>query len=95
MTNAVESTVNADSKRDHTPLADFDAEIAACLEASHLTTETNRFFVEAKAVKSIEPLAALGIAHGWREITKAFIVPALPEMDATALDALDWQTSPE
>ncbi|AXK61648.1 MULTISPECIES: DUF6202 family protein [Burkholderia] len=87
MTNAVESTINADSKRDHAPLADFDAQIAACLEASHLTTETNRFFVEAKAVKSIEPLAALGIAHGWREITKAFMFTSLAGLGLMASEA--------
>ncbi len=45
----------------------IDEQIAGCIESAQLTRDTNRFFMEAKSVESIEPLPALGIAHGWRE----------------------------
>lgn len=57
--------------------ARFDEQIAGCIESAQLTRDTNRFFMEAKSVESMEPLPALGIAHGWREITKAFMFTSL------------------
>ncbi|MBN3808538.1 DUF6202 family protein [Paraburkholderia sp. Ac-20347] len=93
MMSAIDPMVNADLERDRAPLADYDAAIAACLEASHLTTEANRFFVEAKAVKSIDPLAALGIAHGWREITKTFMFTSIAGLGLMASEA-DAETYP-
>ena len=71
----------------------FDAQIADCLESAQLTRETNRFFVQAKSVKSIEPLPALRIAHGWREMTKAFMFTSIAGLGVMAADA-DTQTEP-
>lgn len=71
----------------------FDEQIAECVESAQLTRDTNRFFIEAKSVESIEPLSALGIAHGWREITKAFMFTSIAGMGVMAAEA-DAQTRP-
>jgi len=73
--------------------SDFDARIAECLENSHLTRETNRFFIEAKRVKTINPLPALRIAHGWREMTKAFMFTSIAGLGLMAQEA-DSQAAP-
>lgn len=71
----------------------FDEQIAGCIESARLTRDTNRFFMEAKSVESIEPLPALGVAHGWREITKAFMFTSLAGLGVMAAEA-DEQTNP-
>ena len=77
----------------HTAQIRFEAQIADCLESAQLTRETNRFFVQAKSVKLIEPLPALRIAHGWREMTKAFMFTSIAGLGVMAADA-DTQTEP-
>ena len=71
----------------------FDAQIASCLESAGLTRETNRFFVQAKTVRSIEARAALRIAHSWREMTKAFMFTSIAGLGVMASEA-DAQTQP-
>lgn len=71
----------------------FEAQIAACIEAAQLSRETNRFFTQAKTVKSIDPLPALRIAHGWRELTKAFMFTSIAGLGVMASDA-DSQATP-
>lgn len=71
----------------------FDAQIAACLESEQLSRDDNRFFVQAKTVKTIEPLPALRIAYGWRELTKAFMFTSIAGLGVMARDA-DAQDKP-
>lgn len=71
----------------------FDAQIASCIESAQLTRETNRFFVLAKSVQSIEARPALRIAHSWREMTKAFMFTSLAGLGGMAAEA-DAQTEP-
>jgi hypothetical protein len=73
--------------------SDFDARIAQCLQDSQLTRETNRFFIEAKRVKSINPLPALRIAYGWREMTKTFMFTSIAGLGLMAQEA-DSQAAP-
>lgn len=73
--------------------ADFDAQMADCLASVQLTTETNRFFQQAKTVKSIGVLPALRIAYGWREMTKAFMFTSIAGLGVMASDA-DIQATP-
>ncbi|MBW4049019.1 MAG: hypothetical protein HIU89_14140 [Proteobacteria bacterium] len=77
----------------HNAQARFDAQIADCLESAQLTRETNRFFVLARSVKSIEALPALHIAYGWREMTKAFMFTSIAGLGVMAADA-DAQAQP-
>jgi len=65
----------------------FESEIVECLNSNELSTDTNRFFVMAKGVKTINPEAALRIAYGWREITKSFMFTSLAGLGILAAEA--------
>ena len=91
--NAQIHGAEAAAQASHNAQIRFDAQIADCLKSAQLTRETNRFFVQAKLVKSIEALPALRIAHGWREMTKAFMFTSIAGLGVMAADA-DAQTEP-
>lgn len=65
----------------------FDVEIADCIARAGLLREDNAFFVAAKKVQEIDALSALRIAHGWREMTKAFMFTSVAGLGAMAQQA--------
>ncbi|UMR30979.1 DUF6202 family protein [Massilia sp. MB5] len=65
----------------------FDAEIADSIARAGLLREDNAFFVRAKRVLEIDALSALRIAHGWREMTKAFMFTSVAGLGVMARQA--------
>jgi hypothetical protein len=61
--------------------------VTSYLEDGHLTRETNQFFTETKAIKTVMLLPALEVAHGWREITKTFMFTSITGMGLMAEEA--------
>lgn len=77
-------------KRKQTAL---DEEIAACIQHAGLSRERNLFFTGSQTVKSVNPLTALRIAYGWRELTKTFMFTSIAGLGVMALEA-DAQATP-
>ena len=65
----------------------LDHQIADLIEGARLTRETNSFFNGAKKVRTIAPLPALRIAHGWREMTKCFMFTSIAGLGQLAKEA--------
>ena len=65
----------------------FDLEIAEVIERASLLREDNAFFTGARKVQHIDPLPALRIAHGWREITKSFMFTSVAGLGGMARQA--------
>jgi Family of unknown function (DUF6202) len=75
--------------QDPSEQARLDLLITDLIAQAQLTRETNAFFVGAKAVRAIDPLPALRIAHSWREMTKAFMFTSLAGLGVLAKQADD------
>lgn len=75
------------STQEMTSQGKFDLEIAECIARAGLLKEDNAFFVGAKKVQQIDPLSALRIAHGWREMTKSFMFTSVAGLGLMASQA--------
>jgi hypothetical protein len=74
--------------------AEFDAQIIACIENAGLVPGKNRFYDNAKRVKSMDPFSAMQMSYAWYSIVKSFIFTSIIGMAQMAKQA-DAQETPD
>ncbi|CAB3774336.1 DUF6202 family protein [Paraburkholderia humisilvae] len=74
--------------------AEFDAQIVVCIEKAGLVPGKNRFYDNAKRVKTMDPFSAMQMSYAWYSIVKSFIFTSIIGMAQMARQA-DEQETPD